>query len=98
MKNIPVLLLAGATLVAGCATKTDQTVDRFVDSKSLQNLTKTPGIWVDGDGCEHWAIDDGIEGYQMNRLDRYGKPVCGLLPPFTLYGPDGAGSPVADPI
>ena len=34
----------------------------------------------------------------MNRLDRYGKPVCGLLPPFTLYGPDGAGSPVADPI
>ena len=97
MKKTPLLIVASELVLSAC-TKTDQTRDRFVDSKNLQNLTKTPGIWVDGDGCEHWAIDDGIEGYQMNRLDRYGKPVCGLLPPFTLHGPDGAGSPIADPI
>ena len=55
MKTLPLILLAGATLLSACDNKTDQTVDRFIDSKSLQNLTKTPGIWVDGDGCEHWA-------------------------------------------
>ena len=98
MKLLPILLIGAAGLTAACDNKVNQTVDRGFDTKNLQNLTKTPGIWVDGDGCEHWAIDDGIEGYQMNRLDRYGKPVCGHLQPFTLYGPDGAGSPVPDPI
>lgn len=98
MKTLPIMLLICATLLVACGNKSDQSVDRFIDGKSLANLTKTPGIWVDGDGCEHWAIDDGIEGYQMNRLDRYGKPICGRLQPFTLYGPDEAGSPVPDPI
>lgn len=95
MKSLPLLVLAGATLLSACGSKTDQSVDRFIDSKSLAHLTKAPGIWVDGDGCEHWAIDDGTEGYQMNRLDKYGKPVCGRLQPFTLHG---AGSRVRDPI
>lgn len=99
MKALP-LLLAGAMLASGCVidNKEDQTVDRFIDAKSLENLTRTPGIWVDGDGCEHWAIDDGIEGYQTNRLDRDGKPICGLLEPFTIHGPDRVGSRVPDPI
>ncbi|SHJ48686.1 hypothetical protein SAMN04488012_11059 [Palleronia salina] len=98
MTKTPFIILAGVLALAACGPKTNQTIDRGFDSKSLQDLTKTPGIWVDGDGCEHWAIDDGIEGYQTNRLDRYGKPVCGLLPPFTLHGPDAVGSPVPDPI
>jgi hypothetical protein len=84
--------------LAGCGQKTNQTVDRGFDTKSLKNLTRTPGIWVDGDGCEHWAIDDGVEGYQSNRLDRNGKPICGLLPPFTINGPDRVSSPVPDAI
>ena len=33
------------------------------------------GIWVDGNGCEHWIIDDGIEGYMTTRYVN-GKPVC----------------------
>lgn len=33
-------------------------------------------IWVDPDGCEHWAIDDGVEGYMSQHLDKSGKPVC----------------------
>ncbi|WP_099826269.1 hypothetical protein [Oceaniglobus indicus] len=98
MRFISFVLISGALAVAGCGQKIDQTVDRGFDTKSLSNLTRTPGIWVDGDGCEHWAIDDGIEGYQDNRLDRTGKPICGLLPPFTINGPDRAGSTVVDPI
>lgn len=33
-------------------------------------------IWVDPDGCEHWVMDDGLEGYMSSHLDREGKPVC----------------------
>ncbi len=33
-------------------------------------------IWVDPDGCEHWVMDDGLEGFMSSHLDRNGKPVC----------------------
>ncbi|HHL20628.1 MAG TPA: OmpA family protein, partial [Aliiroseovarius sp.] len=36
-------------------------------SASAQNVVNgeryVPGIWVDPDGCEHWVMDDGAEGY-----------------------------------
>ena len=35
-----------------------------------------PGVWLDPDGCEHWVMDDGVEGYGTNRLTRQGLPVC----------------------
>ncbi|MBS0124593.1 OmpA family protein [Thetidibacter halocola] len=35
-----------------------------------------PGIWVDPDGCEHWVMDDGAEGYMSPHTDRNGIPVC----------------------
>jgi hypothetical protein len=35
-----------------------------------------PGTWVDPDGCEHWVMDDGIEGYMAPKLTRHGKPIC----------------------
>jgi outer membrane protein OmpA-like peptidoglycan-associated protein len=35
-----------------------------------------PTIWVDPDGCEHWVMDDGVEGYMDNHLTRQGMPVC----------------------
>ena len=35
-----------------------------------------------------WTIiDDGVEGYLSQRLDKYGKPVCsGVAPPNTATG------------
>ncbi|HKK87100.1 MAG TPA: OmpA family protein, partial [Roseovarius sp.] len=36
----------------------------------------TPGIWVDPDGCEHWVMDDGFEGYMTPHVSRQGIPVC----------------------
>ncbi|MGR3344135.1 MAG: OmpA family protein [Paracoccaceae bacterium] len=35
-----------------------------------------PAIWVDPDGCEHWVMDDGWEGYMTPHVTRDGRPVC----------------------
>lgn len=36
-----------------------------------------PGTWVDPDGCEHWVMDDGVEGYMAPKLSRDGRAICG---------------------
>lgn len=38
--------------------------------------TYIPTIWVDPDGCEHWVMDDGWEGYMSPHTNRQGIPVC----------------------
>ena len=38
--------------------------------------TYIPTIWVDPDGCEHWVMDDGAEGFMDIHLTRDGLPVC----------------------
>jgi outer membrane protein OmpA-like peptidoglycan-associated protein len=35
-----------------------------------------PTIWIDPDGCEHWVIDNGIEGYMTPNRTPDGRPVC----------------------
>lgn len=91
-------LVVVAASLSGCVdNKTDKTVDRGIDSKHLSQLKA--GVWIDPNGCDHWIIDDGIEGYLSQRLDKYGKPVCsGAAPPNTAIGPYKKGSPVSDPI
>lgn len=39
-----------------------------------------PGIWVDPDGCEHWVMDDGWEGFMSPVVTPDGKAVCGRDP------------------
>lgn len=36
----------------------------------------TPTIWTDPDGCEHWVMDDGFEGFMTPHVTRHGIPVC----------------------
>ena len=80
----------------GGGASSDKTVDRGFDKKHLSQLQA--GIWVDPNGCDHWIIDDGVEGYLSARLDKYGKPVCsGVAPPTHTVGDFKAGSTVADP-
>jgi hypothetical protein len=75
----------------------DMTADRGIDSSSLGVLQA--GIWVDPNGCDHWIIDDGFEGYMDARLDRNGRPICsGIAPPNTAVGPYKAGSTIPDSI
>jgi len=42
----------------------------------VQGERYIPGIWVDPDGCEHWVMDDGAEGYMTPHINREGIPVC----------------------
>ncbi|MEC7258593.1 MAG: hypothetical protein VXW58_12305 [Pseudomonadota bacterium] len=98
--RITTIIATGAALaaLAGCTdTMGDMTLDRGIDSKNLGLLQA--GIWVDPNGCDHWIIDDGLEGYLSQRLDPNGKPVCsGIAPPNTATGPFKSGSSIPDPI
>lgn len=42
----------------------------------IQGERYAPAIWVDPDGCEHWVMDDGWEGYMTPHVTRQGIPVC----------------------
>lgn len=73
----------------------DKSVDRGVNAHHLSTLVA--GIWVDTDGCDHWIIDDGVEGYLSARLTPDGLPVySGVAPPNTAVGPFESGSPIPD--
>ncbi len=48
----------------------------IIITKSSQQERYVPTIWVDPDGCEHWAMDDGAEGYMTPHVTRDGIPVC----------------------
>ena len=76
----------------------DKSVDLGFDRKHLSQLKA--GIWIDPNGCDHWIIDDGVEGYLSQRLDRKGKPVCsGIAPPTSVVGDfkTGGSSLIGDP-
>ncbi|TKZ22606.1 hypothetical protein FAP39_01670 [Shimia litoralis] len=98
MKIVRGILLVGVVAaIAACDNKVDKTVDRGFDTKHLSQLKA--GIWVDPNGCDHWIIDDGVEGYLSQRLDKYGKPVCsGAAPPGVATGPFKKGSAFKDQI
>lgn len=48
----------------------------FDNDVKTTNERYVPGIWVDPDGCEHWVMDDGFEGYMTPHVTRQGIPVC----------------------
>lgn len=106
--KLTALCIAGLS-VSGCAqilfggieggnrTGLERTFDAGRDSKSLSQLVA--GIWVDPNGCDHWIIDDGVEGYLSERLTPDGRPVCsGVAPPNTATGPFREGSDIPDPL
>ncbi len=97
VRNI-LMVIPAAVLISGCELfRTDMTVDRFIDSKHLSELKA--GVWIDPNGCDHWIIDDGIEGYLSQRLDREGKPVCsGPALADTAIGGFKSGTSIVDPI
>jgi outer membrane protein OmpA-like peptidoglycan-associated protein len=69
ISSICVLALGGTPLAA-----TAQTVPN-PDRPFQAGYDAT--IWVDPDGCQHWVMDTGNEGFMSPRLDSRGMPVCG---------------------
>ncbi len=64
--------LLSALALGACAAQPGE--DYGLDSKKLSSMQAV--IWVDPTGCEHWVIDDGVEGYMVARRSRDGKPSC----------------------
>lgn len=58
-------------LALGLGAATAQGVQKEVIGEAY-----VPTIWVDPDGCEHWVMDDGWEGYMTPHVNRQGIPVC----------------------
>ena len=70
-----ILVLAAGALVACERTGDDTTVtDGGIDGGFLRD--GVANVWVDPDGCQHWYIDDGLEGFMSPRLNRDGTPKC----------------------
>jgi hypothetical protein len=94
------LLISLAALVAGCGhpvpVEESKTRDYGFGAKHLSQLQA--GVWIDPNGCDHWIIDDGVEGYLSQRLDKYGKPVCsGTAPPTVATGNFKGAGDISDP-
>lgn len=60
------------SLVSAGASQAQQTGTQRV----IKGEEYIPTIWVDPDGCEHWVMDDGVEGYMSPHVNRQGIPVC----------------------
>jgi len=71
IRAVASLALAAALTVAS-TTASAQTPSQVGRDKGIY----TPTIWVDPDGCEHWVMDDGAEGYMTPNVNRQGIPVC----------------------
>jgi outer membrane protein OmpA-like peptidoglycan-associated protein len=74
------LTIAAATAVAlATVMAADASAQAFGQTKSQSGRDGgqyIPTIWVDPDGCEHWVMDDGAEGYMTPHVNRKGIPVC----------------------
>lgn len=82
-------LIAAAALGLAALPAAAQETSRVVSGERY-----VPTIWVDPDGCEHWVMDDGAEGYMTPHLTRDGKPVCrrgnicGVMPADQFFATD----------
>ncbi|MBY6154148.1 OmpA family protein [Vannielia litorea] len=87
------------TLACGAAALT-VAVGLFASEAAAQSRKAgedyIPGVWVDPDGCEHWVMDDGAEGYMTPHVTRQGIPVCrrgnvcGVMNSDQLFATDSA--------
>jgi outer membrane protein OmpA-like peptidoglycan-associated protein len=66
------IALGGAVAVTGAMAGSAA----MAQQAAVVGDTYIPTIWVDPDGCEHWVMDDGTEGYMSPHTNRQGIPVC----------------------
>jgi len=68
--------IASLTLVAALALHSTAADAQTKSQEGRDKGVYIPTIWVDPDGCEHWVMDDGAEGYMTPHTTRQGIPVC----------------------
>ena len=68
--------MAGIALAAALALQPSAADAQTKSQEGRDKGVYVPTIWVDPDGCEHWVMDDGSEGYMTPHTTRQGIPVC----------------------
>ncbi len=66
------IALGGAVAITGALTGSAV----LAQQTTVAGESYIPTIWIDPDGCEHWVMDDGWEGYMSPHTNRQGIPVC----------------------
>lgn len=74
-KSLAVLGFSAMTL-SGAAMAQSNGINQAGTTRTVVGERYIPNIWVDPDGCEHWVMDDGVEGYMTPHVSRQGIPVC----------------------
>lgn len=69
-------LAAGTALVAAMTLQGAAVSAQTKSQQGRDGGQYIPTIWVDPDGCEHWVMDDGVEGFMTPHTNRQGIPVC----------------------
>lgn len=84
-------------LAAALSLSTAPVAAQELDGTSVVTSERyAPTVWVDPDGCEHWVMDDGVEGYMTPHVSRQGIPVCrrgnvcGVMNSDQLFATDSA--------
>lgn len=68
--------LVSLSLIAALSLAVTAADAQTASQKGRDKGVYIPTIWVDPDGCEHWVMDDGAEGYMTPHTNRQGIPVC----------------------
>jgi outer membrane protein OmpA-like peptidoglycan-associated protein len=83
LRTVSATCIAGVVAITAGAATAGSHDPGFLSLGTKPGATRTvlaeryvPGIWVDPDGCEHWVMDDGWEGFMSPHTDRNGRPVC----------------------
>ncbi|MBY6058680.1 OmpA family protein [Leisingera daeponensis] len=89
--NKAIALAAAATAALGIAAAS---ASAQTQQRTIKGERYVPTIWVDPDGCEHWVMDDGAEGFMTPHVTPDGKPVCrrgkicGVMPTDQFFATD----------
>lgn len=67
-----------AVTLSACERSASGGLSAGINGGNLSN--GAANVWIDPEGCLHWYIDDGVEGYMTPRMNRDGTPKCRELP------------------
>jgi len=87
-------LFAAAVLLGVMIAPAQVQAQSSENTQTVVGERYVPTIWVDPDGCEHWVMDDGAEGYMTPHVTRQGIPVCrrgtlcGVMPTDQFFATD----------
>ena len=90
-RNILGAVTGGAVTIALSLALVASSVSAESHVRTIVGEEYTPTIWIDPDGCEHWVMDDGFEGFMSPHRTRDGRPVChrsdicGVIPTDQLF-------------